>query len=271
MEKEDLFEKYCDIASDYLDSISYNDKKDYIVSLPLFRKVNDKIYICFYVEKKDGTYANKPMDWLLIDIDSYNVYKFYNCRINDYDTKKILPNSMNILVSPYFYLQLVYHDVSYIKYLYEQSDKYLFDEVFDKNYNVIDKIKMLKQDNEYIAYTKYVKQNIVNYTFDKKGIDTFIDDFNTIISKSLLDCFDSTLFNIKNGKNYQDSLTNYVDIVKFVCNQDVEIIEAIDNVLDNQNKELTNTLKYFNNIVIPNRQNERLTKFGNDFFENNIK
>lgn len=27
MEKEDLFEKYCDIASDYLDSISYNDKK----------------------------------------------------------------------------------------------------------------------------------------------------------------------------------------------------------------------------------------------------
>ena len=130
---------------------------------------------------------------------------------------------------------------------------------------------MLKQDNEYIAYTKYVKQNIVNYTFDKKGIDTFIDDFNTIISKSLLDCFDSTLFNIKNGKNYQDSLTNYVDIVKFVCNQDVEIIEAIDNVLDNQNKELTNTLKYFNNIVIPNRQNERLTKFGNDFFKNNIK
>ena len=52
MEKEDLFEKYCDIASDYLDSISYNDNKDYIVSLPLFRKVNDKIYICFYVEKK---------------------------------------------------------------------------------------------------------------------------------------------------------------------------------------------------------------------------
>ena len=33
MEKEDLFEKYCDIASEYLDSISYNDKKDYIVSV----------------------------------------------------------------------------------------------------------------------------------------------------------------------------------------------------------------------------------------------
>ena len=271
MEKEDLFEKYCDIASDYLDSISYNDKKDYIVSLPLFRKVNDKIYICFYVEKKDGTYANKPMDWLLIDIDSYNVYKFYNCRINDYDTKKILPNSMNILVSPYFYLQLVYHDFAYIKYLYEQSDKYLFDEVFDKNYNVIDKIRMLKSDNQYTNYTDYIKQNIVNYTFDKKGINKFIDDFNTIVSKSLLDCFDNTLFNIKNGKDYQASLTKYVDIVKFVCNQDVEIIDAIDNILDNQNKDLTNTLKYFNNIVIPNRKNERLVKFGDDFFENNIK
>ena len=271
MEKEDLFEKYYNIASDYLDNINYNDKKGYIIYLPLFRKENDKLYICFYIEKKVGAYANKPIDWLLIDIDSYNVYKFYNCRSNDYDVKKILPNSMNILVSPYCYLQLVYHDISYIKYLYEQSGKYLFDEVFDKNYNVIDKIKMLKQDNEYIAYTKYVKQNIVNYTFDKKGIDKFIDDFNAIISKALLDCFYRALFNIKDRENYQDSLTNYIDIVKFVCNQDVEVIDAIDNVLDNQNKELTNTLKHFNNIVIPNRQNERLTKFGNDFFENNIK
>ena len=242
MEKEDLFEKYCDIASDYLDDINYNDKKGYIISLPLFRKENDKIYICFYASKKDGAYANKPIDWLLIDIDSYKVYKFYNCGSNNYDAKKILPNSMNILVSPYCYLQLVYYDFSYIKYLYEKREKYLFNEVFDKNYNVIDKIKMLKQDDEYIAYTKYVKQNIVNYTFDKKGINKFIDDFNTTISKSLLDCFDSTLLNIKAGKDYQDSLTNYIDIVKFVCNQDVEIIDAIDNVLERQNTVLTDTL-----------------------------
>lgn len=55
-----------------------------------------------------------------------------------------------------------------------------------------------------------------------------------------------------------------------MCNQDVEIIEAIDNVLDNQNKELTNTLKDFNTSIIPNRKNERLIKFGDDFFENNI-
>ena len=271
MEKEDLFEKYCDIASDYLDDINYNDKKGYIISLPLFRKENDKIYICFYVEKKDGAYANKPIDWLLIDIDSYKVYKFYNCGSNDYDAKKILPNSMNILVSPYCYLQLVYYDFSYIKYLYEKREKYLFNEVFDKNYNVIDKIKMLKQDDEYIAYTKYVKQNIVNYTFDKKGINKFIDDFNTTISKSLLDCFDSTLLNVKDGKDYQDSLTNYLDIVKFVCNQDVEVIDAIDNVLEKQNTVLTNVLKCFNNIIISNRTNERLVKFGDDFFENNIK
>lgn len=40
---------------------------------------------------------------------------------------------------------------------------------------------------------------------------------------------------------------------------------------DNQNKKLTNTLKYFNNTIILNKQNERLTKFGNDFFKNNIK
>ena len=44
----------------------------------------------------------------------------------------------------------------------------LFDEVFDNNYNVINKIKMLKQDNKYIAYTRYIKPDIVNYTFDKK-------------------------------------------------------------------------------------------------------
>ena len=67
---------------------------------------------------------------------------------------------MNILVRPDCYLQLVYYDVSYIKYL--------FYEVFDNNYNVIDKIKMLKQDNKYIAYTRYIKPDIVNYTFDKK-------------------------------------------------------------------------------------------------------
>ena len=75
---------------------------------------------------------------------------------------------MNILVRPDCYLQLVYYDVSYIKYLYKQSGKYLFDEVFDNNYNVINKIKMLKQDNKYIAYTRYIKPDIVNYTFDKK-------------------------------------------------------------------------------------------------------
>lgn len=75
---------------------------------------------------------------------------------------------MNILVRLDCYLQLVYYDVSYIKYLYKQSGKYLFDEVFDNNYNVINKIKMLKQDNKYIAYTRYIKPDIVNYTFDKK-------------------------------------------------------------------------------------------------------
>ena len=230
-----------------------------------------KYIFVFMLKKKDGAYANKPIDWLLIDIDSYKVYKFYNCGSNDYDAKKILPNSMNILVSPYCYLQLVYYDFSYIKYLYEQSGKYLFNEVFDKNYNVIDKIKMLKRDDEYIAYTKYVRQNIVNYTFDKKEINKFIDDFNTTISKSLLDCFDNTLLNVKDGEDYQDSLTNYLDIVKFVCNQDAEVIDAIDNVLENQNTVLTNVLKCFNNIIISNRTNERLVKFGDDFFENNIK
>lgn len=271
MEKEVLFEKYCDVASDYLDRINYNNKNNFIVSLPLFRKEDGKIYICFYIEKKDGTYANKPMDWLLIDIESYKVYKFYNCEDNDYDVKKILPNEINILVSPYCYLQLVYYDFSYIKYSHEKSGKYLFDKIFDDNYNVINKIKMLKQDGKYITYTEYVKQSISNYDFDKNGVDKYMDDFNTVISKSLLAGFDNALLNIKNGKDYQASLTNYVDIAKFVCNQDVEVIDAIDNVLEKQNIELTNVLKYFNNTIIPNRKNERLTKFGDDFFENNIK
>lgn len=102
MKKEHLFEECCDAASKYLDNINYNDNKGYILSLPLFRKENNKIFICFYIEKQQGTYASKPLDWLLIDIDSCNVYKFYNCHDNDYDTNKILSNTMNILVSPFF-------------------------------------------------------------------------------------------------------------------------------------------------------------------------
>ena len=41
-------------------------------------------------------------------------------------------------------------------------------------------------------------------------------------------------------------------------------------MLERQNIVLTDILKYFNNTIIPNRRKERLTKFGDDFFKNNI-
>lgn len=270
MEKEDLFGKYCDVASAYLDSINYNNGNNFIVSLPLFRKEEDKVYICFYIEKKDGIYASRPLDWLLIDIDSYKVYKFYSCN-NHYDIKKELVDEMNILVSPFCYLQLVYYDFIYVKYLYEKSGKYLFDEVFDKNYKTIDNIKMLYQDGRYIKYTEYVKRNIVNYTFDKNGVDKFMDDFNALVSESLIKYFNNILNKIEKGEDFQTDLSNYLDIAKFMCNQDVQVIDAFDNVLDSQNNALTDCLKLFNNKIIPKRKNERLKKFGEDFFENNIK
>lgn len=168
-------------------------------------------------------------------------------------------------------MQLVYYDITYIKYLYEQSDKYIYNVIFSPEYGEIDKIKMLNQDGHTIEYTNYIKQNLKNYTLNKQGIETFMGDFNSLVSKSLLAAFEDIISNIKENKDYQTSLTEYLNIVKFVCNQDAEIIDAIDNVADKQNKELTNALKNINNIIIPKRKNDRLLKFGNNFFENNIK
>lgn len=255
MKGKTYFDIFNDIAYEYVKKEKYRKS---LISLPLLRKENDKIYVGYYIFTNTDIYAEKPYCWLLIDIDKEKVVKCYKTKEYDFDSKKLLPEKMKILLKPDNYLQLVFQDFTYAKMLYQKENKYDFNKMFTKEYLEIDRLKILSQNEKNIKYTDYFKNNISNYNSDET--EKFVISIGKIISKQLITEFNNVLGKIKKKEDYQTDLKKYLDLVKFALIQDIQLINAFDNVSENEDAKLNKALEIIANRIIPNRRQEKMNE-----------
>lgn len=203
-----------------------------VLSDAIFRKEKGKYYLGFMIydfvdEKNNDFRIKRPTKWMLLDILSGDLIDHYDANDYDYSNQDDLPFNLKVSSQGSPELYKYYNQVMksfqgwkrQVLVELEQSEK-------ENNF------KSLKVDEDFISPRDYIISNIEPYLlemFDKlKGLgdvvqQAFEESYNYVIEEVRNHYRETNEIN-------QEKLKNYLELIKYLWNDQIEFINAFDNV-----------------------------------------
>ena len=221
-------------------------KEDKILFDPIFREEKEKYYLGYmvveFVDEKSGDYRYKrPTKWLLVDIVSGDLVGIYDSREYDY-TDKLSHDSIFANNSSSSLFDASNHVLTSFCTWKKQVIKELEKKFKNSNLN----LKILKSDDELISPNSFVLANLepILEEVNEKIMLSLGGKIHTLYREYYIDTIDDIRKQyIDKGDINKTLLANYIDLIKYLWPDTIDIINAFDNIEHPKNLDFENKLR----------------------------
>ena len=236
--------KLNDLKQKALEFLKDKENNEIVLSEPLFRLENNKLYLGYLLLNFTDDYKIKrPTKWLLQDMFNGNVIEFNNIVDKDFTTIEQLP--LDTLFEDKG-TSTVYDDfnnisISFSKWIKDTKEKLNNSNTYNENILKIDN-NLINPKEFILANSDSVFNEMYDVLFNKLG--NLIEEGNKEYQNSL---FEEIRNEYSNNSINKELIKKYVNLNKYLFPETIELINNFNNIPDTMDleydKKLINNLK----------------------------
>lgn len=215
---------------------------------PIFREENGKIYLGYmvvdFVDEKNNDYRFKrPTKWLIVDLVNGDLVNTFNSDEHDYTDKNKFPFE---LIFDNYGSSALFNASNYVLTSYTDWKKQVVKDMQSRFTKLSFDPKVLKLGDEIISPNDFVLANV----------ESLLEDINVEIMEKLgskveelyKDYYEHIIDSVRtsylvNGNIDKTLLTNYINLIKYLWPDFIDIINAFNNIESLNDTTFENALR----------------------------